>query len=216
MDTNIRKVRKDYLKQELLRSDLPRDPMELLEGWMADAASTDASDYNAMCLSTANKSGSPSSRIVLVRSISEMGIRFFTNYRSQKGRDIEENPNVSVNFFWKEWERQIRIEGAAVKCSSEISDSYFASRPRGSQEGAWTSMQSAANVSPMIEERVKSTVAQFKETDVIPRPDFWGGYDIKIQSIEFWQGRPSRLHNRWKYLRDDSSATQWGISRLDP
>jgi pyridoxamine 5'-phosphate oxidase len=121
-----------------------------------------------------------------------------------------------VNFFWKEWERQIRIEGAAVKCSSKISDSYFASRPRGSQEGAWTSMQSAANVSPLIEERVKSTVAQFKETDVIPRPDFWGGYDIKIQSIEFWQGRPSRLHNRWKYLRDDSSATQWGISRLDP
>ena len=174
MDSNVQKIRKDYRKQELTAGDLPQSPIELLESWLADAATTDASDYNAMCLSTVDASGAPSSRIVLLRSITNTGIRFFTNYHSQKGQEIEANSNVCVNFFWRDWERQVRIVGTASRCTAEVSDDYFASRPRGSQEGAWTSQQSAVNVSPKIEERVQLTVRRFEDTESIPRPDFWG------------------------------------------
>ena len=216
MDSNVQKIRKDYRKQELTAGDLPQSPIELLESWLADAATTDASDYNAMCLSTVDASGAPSSRIVLLRSITNTGIRFFTNYHSQKGQEIEANSNVCVNFFWRDWERQVRIVGTASRCTAEVSDDYFASRPRGSQEGAWTSQQSAVNVSPKIEERVQLTVRRFEDTESIPRPDFWGGYDIAIQSIEFWQGRPSRLHNRWRYELQDHPNSTWVVDQLDP
>ena len=216
MDSNVQKIRKDYRKQELTAGDLPQSPIELLESWLADAATTDASDYNAMCLSTVDASGAPSSRIVLLRSITNTGIRFFTNYHSQKGQEIEANSNVCVNFFWRDWERQVRIVGTASRCTAEVSDDYFASRPRGSQEGAWTSQQSAVNVSPKIEERVQLTVRRFEDTESIPRPDFWGGYDIAIQSIKFWQGRPSRLYNRWRYELQDHPNSTWEVDQLDP
>lgn len=216
MDSDIQNVRKDYRKRGLLKQDLPDNPIQLLEKWLDEASSTDPTDYNAMCLSTSNEAGQPDSRIVLLRSVTEMGIRFFTNYHSKKGRDIEGNPNVSVNLFWKEWERQIRIEGFAARCSEEESDLYFASRPRASQEGAWTSKQSSANVSPSIEKRLESTALRFKEKTEIPRPDFWGGYDIAIKQIEFWQGRPSRLHNRWRFTLIDKNECSWKIEQLDP
>ena len=216
MDSSIQHVRKDYQKKALLRQDLPDNPILLLEQWLKDSASTDASDYNAMCLSTSNAEGQPDSRIVLLRSITEKGIRFFTNYRSKKGQDIASNPKVSVNFFWRDWERQVRVEGTAERCSSEVSDEYFASRPRSSQEGAWTSQQSAIDVSPEIESRTKATIEKFKTTTEIPRPEFWGGYDIGIEKIEFWQGRPSRLHNRWRYVLIDNATFTWSIEQLDP
>lgn len=216
MDSSIQHVRKDYQKKALLRQDLPDNPILLLEQWLQESASTDASDYNAMCLSTSNAEGQPDSRIVLLRSITKKGIRFFTNYRSKKGQDIATNPKVSVNFFWKDWERQVRIEGTAEKSSSKVSDAYFASRPRSSQEGAWTSQQSAVNVSPEIESRTKATIEKFKTTTEIPRPEFWGGYDISIEKIEFWQGRPSRLHNRWRFVLIDDATFTWSIEQLDP
>ena len=216
MDSNVQKVRKDYQKQELTRSDLPENPIELLESWLIDAAKADANDYNAMCLSTVDEFGNPSSRIVLLRSVTDKGIRFFTNYRSQKGKEIDANPNVCVNFFWRDLERQVRIVGKASRCTAEVSDDYFASRPRGSQVGAWTSQQSAVNVSPKIEDRVHLTARRFEETESIPRPDFWGGYDIAVESIEFWQGRPSRLHNRWRYQLRNNSKSAWKLDQLDP
>lgn len=216
MDSSIQHVRKDYQKKALLRQDLPDNPILLLEQWLQESASTDASDYNAMCLSTSNAEGQPDSRIVLLRSITKKGIRFFTNYRSKKGQDIASNPKVSVNFFWRDWERQVRIEGTAEKSSSKVSDAYFASRPRSSQEGAWTSQQSAVNVSPEIESRTKATIEKFKTTTEIPRPEFWGGYDISIEKIEFWQGRPSRLHNRWRFVLIDDATFTWSIEQLDP
>jgi pyridoxamine 5'-phosphate oxidase len=216
MNTNVQKVRKDYAKQELTREDLPNNPVVLLEEWLSAAESTDPDDYNAMCLSSVDETGKPSSRIVLLRSITDQGIRFFTNYESKKGRDIAVNENVCVNFFWRDWERQVRITGVASKCAPKVSDEYFASRPRASQIGAWTSHQSRSNVEPIIQERVKDAIESFKDADVIPRPDFWGGYDLSIEAIEFWQGRPSRLHNRWRYRIKNQSEGAWNVDLLDP
>lgn len=216
MDSNVQKVRKDYTKRELTRENLPDNPVELLNNWLSAAESTDPEDYNAMCLSSVDEAGKPSSRIVLLRSITDEGIRFFTNYKSKKGRDIAANNNVSVNFFWRDWERQVRITGVATKCASTASDVYFASRPRASQIGAWTSHQSQSNVEPKIQERVDDAIDSFKEAGVIPRPEFWGGYDIRIESIEFWQGRPSRLHNRWRYRIKNKEEGAWDVDLLDP
>ena len=216
MDSNVQKVRKDYTKRELTRENLPDNHVELLNKWLSAAESTDPEDYNAMCLSSVDEAGKPSSRIVLLRSITDEGIRFFTNYKSKKGRDIAANNNVSVNFFWRDWERQVRITGVATKCASTASDVYFASRPRASQIGARTSHQSQSNLEPKIQERIDDAIDSFKDAGVIPRPEFWGGYDISIESIEFWQGRPSRLHNRWRYRIKSKAEGAWDVDLLDP
>ena len=216
MDSNVQKVRKDYTKRELTRENLPDNPVELLEDWLSAAESTDPEDYNAMCLSSVDGAGKPSSRIVLLRSITDQGIRFFTNYESKKGKDIAANNSVSVNFFWRDWERQVRITGIASKCASIDSDAYFASRPRASQIGAWTSHQSKSNVEPNIQLRIENTIESFKDVGAIPRPEFWGGYDISLDTIEFWQGRPSRLHNRRRYRIKSETGGAWDIDLLDP
>ena len=126
------------------------------------------------------------------------------------------NENVCVNFFWRDWERQVRITGVASRCAPNVSDDYFASRPRASQIGAWTSHQSKSNVEPRIQERIKDAIESFKDAEVIPRPDFWGGYDLSIETIEFWQGRPSRLHNRWRYRIKNKPEGAWDVDLLDP
>ena len=206
-------VRKDYQKQSFNRQDLSTTPEELLQKWLTEASEVDAYDYNAMCLSTVSQDGMPSGRIVLLRGIEQDGLRFYTNYSSSKGRDIDANPKVGVTFFWKELERQVRIEGVATRLTAQESDVYFNSRPRSSQIGAWASQQSQSNNQDDLLSRFEAFQSEFAGIKVIPRPEHWGGYRVMISACEFWQGRPNRLHQRWRYERMDQD---WQITPLDP
>ncbi len=206
-------IRKDYQKQSFNRQDLSSTPELLLQKWLDDASEVDSDDYNAMCLSTVDPSGMPSGRIVLLRAIEEDGLRFYTNYTSAKGRDLEENPKVGATFFWKDLERQVRISGIAARLTPQESDAYFASRPRSSQIGAWASQQSRPNIQDDLLDRFGVFEEKFKGAEAIPRPPHWGGYRVMISSCEFWQGRPNRLHQRWRYDRTDEG---WIIAPLDP
>ena len=167
-----------------------------------------------MVLSTINEMGFPSSRVVLLKDIKSESFSFFTNYHSQKGLDIEANDKVSLLFFWPELQRQVRIEGRAGRLPKEDSDEYFASRPRGSQVGAWASPQ--RQVIPersYLEDRVTAYSEQFSPQEVVPRPDYWGGFFVSPVRFEFWQGRSSRLHDRMIYQKE---GIQWKINRLAP
>lgn len=209
-------ARKDYQLGHLDESVRMMNPMDLFNEWIQHAKDSDPEDYNAMCLSTVSKDGNPSSRIVLLREVEGDCLRFFTNYDSEKGQQLSGNSSVAINFFWKQLERQIRIRGIATPSSEVVSDAYFASRPKHSQIGSWCSQQSQANVSPDIETRWKEFTMKFEGESVIPRPKNWGGYDVKITSIEFWQGRPSRLHDRWRFAPNSEMKTGWKAERLDP
>jgi pyridoxamine 5'-phosphate oxidase len=206
-------VRKDYEKLSLRREDLTPTPEEILRNWLTEASKVDRDDYNAMCLSTVDSEGMPSGRIVLLRAIEDDGLRFYTNYLSAKGRDIQTNPKVGLTLFWKELERQVRISGTATRLSPEESDAYFASRPRSSQIGAWASQQSQANDQVELLRRLKELEEKFQDSKTISRPSHWGGFKVEITSCEFWQGRPNRLHHRWRYNRTQSG---WNITPLDP
>ena len=208
-------IRKDYAKQSLNREDLADSPEELLKRWLSEAAEVDAFDYNAMYLSTVNQEGKPSGRIVLLRGLEESGLRFYTNYTSSKGKDIASNPHVAVAFFWKELERQVRIEGTAYRLTTKESDAYYATRPRSSQIGAWASQQSESNDQDDLEQRFEAMSEKFKDSENVPRPEHWGGFRVAITSCEFWQGRPNRLHQRWRYDRGEA-ASEWRVTPLDP
>lgn len=205
-------VRKDYVKHVLEESDCLENPIEMLENWLNEALK-ETHDANAMTLTTVSAEGKPSSRVVLIRKLDERGVIFYSNYSSKKAADLEDNPHSAVNFFWPWLERQVRLEGTVIKLSEAESDAYFKSRPRESQLGAWASDQSDEMTSrDQLEKRFLEVTQKFENEDV-PRPEFWGGYIIQPNSIEFWQGRASRLHDRIKY---EPFENRWKFKRLFP
>lgn len=211
---SIATIRKEYKQQTLLETDVSADPVAQFTKWWDDALKSEIDEVNAMTLATADKNGMPAARIVLLKEFSEKGFVFFTNYNSHKGNELEINPNACLVFFWKELERQVRISGQVKKISTKESDEYFASRPEGSRIGAWASPQSQViNSREVIEENSGRYQQQFTGGN-IPRPPHWGGYNVIPAVIEFWQGRPNRLHDRIRYSLQDDHA--WKIERLAP
>lgn len=209
----INSVRRDFSSKSLDEKDVPENPYKLFEKWFEEAVSSQILDPYAMVIATANKKLQPSTRVVYMRDISENGLVFYTNYHSDKAKNLDENKNISALFFWIELERQIKITGVAEKTSKEMSDAYFASRPRESQIGAWASNQSSILSSRSeLEEKVLYYTKLF-EGQTVPRPENWGGYLIKPHAFEFWQGRPNRLHDRIIYTLQNNN---WIISRLSP
>lgn len=209
----INTVRRDFASKPLSKSDLNENPMEQFATWMEEAVNAQILDPYAMCLSTVNSAGKPSSRIVYWRDVSEDGFVLYTNYNSRKGIEIAANPYVALNFHWSELDRQIRIEGPIKKVSQENSDAYWATRPRESRIGAWASAQSSIVSTPgQVQNSVKELEEKYKDVE-IPRPAHWGGYVVIPERLEFWQGRPSRLHDRFVYIK---SGNGWIMEQLSP
>lgn len=211
---NIADIRKDYQQQALSETDVAQQPFDQFQRWWDDAIASRIEEPNAMTLATASADGVPAARIVLLKGFDVKGFTFFTNYESFKGMQLAENPRACLVFFWKELERQVRITGLVEKVPAAESDAYFNSRPQGSRLGAWASPQS--HVIPGRDWLEKNEKRFEKEFDgkTIQRPAHWGGYQVKPIGIEFWQGRPSRLHDRIQYsLQEDG---QWKIERLAP
>lgn len=213
INTDIASIRKEYQQHALHENEVDVNPVQQFAKWWKAAIDSYIPEPNAMTLATCNLSGQPSARIVLLKTYTEKGFIFFTNYESRKGIEIEENPKAALIFFWKELERQVRIEGMVRKINEQDSDTYFASRPRSSKIGAWSSPQSQViSHREILDENVKQFEARFGEGD-IERPPYWGGYIVEPKMIEFWQGRPSRLHDRIRYSLENTS---WKIERLAP
>jgi pyridoxamine 5'-phosphate oxidase len=212
--SSIADIRKEYSQKTLQESDVQANAMDQFKTWWAEAVESAIEEVNAMTLATATAKGRPSARVVLLKGFDENGFVFFTNYHSSKAQEIEENPWVSLVFFWKELERQVRIEGSIKKIAAEDSDVYFHSRPVESRIGAWASPQSKVIASrKVIEENVVELQKSFAGKD-IDRPPHWGGYIVNPVLIEFWQGRSSRLHDRIQYTLNEEG--QWEINRLAP
>ena len=206
-------LRYDFGKKSLSREDAGNDPFALFALWISEAVKEKNRDPNAMVLSTVSPEGKPSSRVVLLRNFSKDGFVFYTNYNSRKGNEIQKNPFACLNFFWPELERQVRIEGMLYRQPDAESDSYFQSRPRESQISAWISEQSRPVNSREELDLAYATMAKKFEGRDIPRPPFWGGYVLKPEVIEFWQGRPGRLHDRILFNAD---GAEWKVERLAP
>ncbi|MGC4035254.1 MAG: pyridoxamine 5'-phosphate oxidase [Chitinophagaceae bacterium] len=214
MDTAIADIRKDYSSRSLSEADIATDPVQQFDVWWNEALASQIDEANAMTLATASADGFPSARIVLLKGFDKKGFMFFTNYKSFKGTQMEENPKACLVFFWKELERQVRITGIIQKTSNGVSDAYFKSRPVKSQIGALISPQSQVIENrKWLEEKYATLSAGINENE-IQRPDYWGGYLVKPVIIEFWQGRPSRLHDRIQYTLEENG--NWKIERLAP
>ncbi len=214
MRAYLSKLRKDYQKMSLTEEEALADPINQLESWIADAANNHVSEPNAFSLSTVDAEGKPHARIVLLRNLQADGLVFYSNYQSAKARQLDQNPHVSINFFWVDMERQVRIEGVAKKLSVVASNEYFQSRPRLNQIAAWASPQSEEVTSrEALDDMVKAIEEKFKGVEVIEKPPFWGGYKVEPTYFEFWQGRPGRLHDRIAYRKNGSN---WEKVRLAP
>ncbi|HMI63979.1 MAG TPA: pyridoxamine 5'-phosphate oxidase [Puia sp.] len=214
MSNNIADIRKEYKLQTLAEHDVLKDPIGQFDKWWQEAVRADIDEVNAMTLATASADGMPDARIVLLKGFDTKGFSFFTNYNSSKGHQLLENPRATLVFFWKELERQVRINGLVSLVSEKISEEYFNSRPEGSRLGAWASPQSEVIESrEWLEDNEKKLREEWNGNSV-KRPPHWGGYLVKPVRIEFWQGRPSRLHDRILFSLQGNG--QWKIQRLAP
>jgi pyridoxamine 5'-phosphate oxidase len=206
-------LRKEYSLSGLVEKDLARDPFRQFEKWFQEAEAAKLTEPNAMTLATVGKDGRPSARTVLLKGLDGRGFTFFSNYESRKGRELELNPHVSLVFPWIALERQVLVEGTVTKISREESDAYFHSRPRASQLGAWVSQQSAIiSGRSVLEESMKALEKKYAGAEV-PLPPHWGGWRVAPETVEFWQGRRSRLHDRLRYRRNQDG---WTVERLAP
>jgi pyridoxamine 5'-phosphate oxidase len=210
----IAKLRVEYSRGRLDEADVSPDPVEQFGRWFDDAWAASVAEPNAMTLATVDPAGKPSARIVLLKSFDARGFAFYTNYDSRKGRELAANPSAALCFFWQPLERQVRIEGTVENVGREESEAYFRGRPRQAQVGAWVSQQSSPITSRAELERIEAEIQKRFEGRPVPLPDYWGGYRVVPRAVEFWQGRPSRLHDRLLYTRSESGA--WSIQRLSP
>jgi len=208
-------LRENYGRGGLEEGNCQTNPIVQFERWFMEAQVADLKEPNAMTLSTASTDGRPSGRIVLLKEVSDFGFVFYTNYESRKGQEIQANPFVALTFYWAELERQVRVEGRAEVLSREVSEQYFSTRPKGHRLGAWASNQSRIVYGRQsLESRLREFQALYANSDEVPTPPYWGGYRVVPEAIEFWQGRPNRLHDRIVYRRESEST--WTMERLAP
>ncbi len=212
MSTNVANIRTDYSKQSLNKKGVDKNALVQFQKWFDEALQSEALEPNAMNLATVSSDGKPSARIILLKGLEEGAFLFYTNYDSQKGKELADNPFAALTFFWPELERQVRVTGIVEKVSEETSEKYFHSRPRKSQLGAWASKQSTVvKKRDIITDFLQKYITEFAQE--VPKPSYWGGYQLVPDAIEFWQGRPSRLHDRIRYTRNQE---KWVIERLAP
>jgi pyridoxamine 5'-phosphate oxidase len=211
---DLRDLRHEYAARGLAESDLAPDPISMFRRWLDDAVGAGLGEPNAMVVSTVSPDGLPAARMVLLKGVQEQGFVFYTNYDSRKGHELAANPACALLLPWHDLERQVRIEGVASRLSTELNQAYFSSRPRGSQLGAWSSPQSRPVSSrEELDEQYDAVRARFADTESIEVPPYWGGYLVRPDSVEFWQGRPGRMHDRLVYRREGEG---WSTQRLAP
>jgi pyridoxamine 5'-phosphate oxidase len=213
MDQKIASLRREYTLRDLTRDSVNDNPVAEFKKWLNEAVNAKVNDPTSMILATAGSDGKPSARVVLLKDVTNRGLSFYGNYESKKGRQLAENPNAALVFFWPELERQVRFEGVTAVLSGKESDEYFNSRPEGSKAGAWASRQSTVIASRQVLENEVYKIVKLYQGRPIPRPPFWGGYRLIPVMAEFWQGRTDRLHDRIQYI---SREGDWEIVRLSP
>ncbi len=210
---SIADIRTEYRQRSLSERDMAEDPIVQFLNWFDEALTAHVAEPNAMCLATATPDGRPSARMVLLKGADAQGFVFYTDFRSRKGRELTENPNAALCFHWEDLQRQVRVAGAVQHLSRAESDDYFQSRPRGSRIGAWSSVQSTELASrEVLAQALKENERRFSGS-AIPLPDHWGGFRVVPDELEFWQGRPDRLHDRFQYRR---GSGDWTMRRLSP